>query len=223
MEQLTEFASREDLATGVAEHVAAQLKAAIAAREAASLAVAGGSTPAPALERLAHYRGVEWSKVTVTLTDERIAPPEAEVSNGEMVGLHLLQGEAVAAHFRPLDGPEALAGIDLPFDAIILGMGADGHIASIFPDGEGMEAAWAEEAPLVVWTLPLPPPPEAPFPRHTLSFRALRQCRSMILMVAGQTKRDVLEKAMSDGPEADLPVGRLLRAPDLPLRVFWAP
>ena len=223
MNNLTVYDTKDALADAIAEAISSDLRDAIAARGEAIFVASGGGTPKPALDRLATDASIDWSKVTVTLSDERVAPPEAGVSNAAMLRAHLLHDAAAAARFVPLDALSSLDDISQPFDTMLLGMGGDGHFASIFPDGEGMEAAMAPGAPVLVSTTPSPLPPEAPYPRFSLSYAAIRASRHVILMISGDGKREVLERAASDDPAGDLPIRRILRDETLPLSIHWAP
>ena len=222
------------LADRLAADVAASLRAALETRGQASLVVSGGSTPAAMFDRLAH-EALDWSRVGVTLADERAVPPDHEDSNERLVRTRLLVDEAAAARFTPLyrsDGDLARVGAALdalarPFDVVLLGMGTDGHTASLFPDAPELEAALAgDEAVMGIV------PPSTPHPRITLTRRALLDARRCVLHVVGAAKRDVLEAAMAawreggDAPGTP-PVARALgaasEAPGVAVEVWWAP
>ena len=144
----------ETLARDLADITAARLRAAVSARGAASLVVSGGRTPAPMFRALRACE-LPWERVTVTLADERWVPADAADSNERMVRAELLQGAAAAARFVGLVNaaptPEAgraatdaaLRAIPRPFDVVMLGMGNDGHTASLFPDAPALAAALA--------------------------------------------------------------------------------
>ncbi len=141
------FENPSALAEALADDVGARLAAAIAARGTASLAVSGGSTP-KAFFRSLSRRELDWSKVTVTLVDERFVPPENDRSNHRLVADNLLKDGAAEARFVPLyqaaETAEAAAAIasgrtaslGAPLDVVVLGMGTDGHTASFFPGGD---------------------------------------------------------------------------------------
>ena len=133
MNNLTVYDTKDALAEAVADAISSDLREAVAARDTATFVASGGGTPKPAFARLANDDRIDWTKVTVTLSDERVAPPEAGVSNAEMLRTHLLHEHAASAHFTALDSLSALDELSRPFDVVLLGMGGDGHFASIFP------------------------------------------------------------------------------------------
>ncbi|WP_206453044.1 6-phosphogluconolactonase [Aurantimonas marina] len=229
---LHRYQTREALAEALATGVAAVLAGAIATRGSATLAVSGGSTPKRFLERLAEAE-IDWRNVRITLVDERWVPETSERSNAAMLRRHLLQNGAAEARFVPLylDAPtpeDAL--IDLgerfqrlarPFDAAVLGMGADGHTASFFPGADNLAAATDPTTNKPVVAIRAPGADE---PRVTLTLPLLVDARLLALHIEGEEKLAVYETALEDGAATDLPVRAVLRAPrDEPLNVFWAP
>lgn len=226
-----DFADKAALASALAEAVAGDLKAGIAERGAASLAVSGGSTPAKFFAALGARTDVDWHKVTVTLVDERWVDESSDRSNGRLVRANLLQGPAAAAAFVPLYAgtaePDAsgiaaanaaVLEIATPFDAVILGMGNDGHTASFFPGGDTLAEALTAEGPLVAIRAP-----GAGEPRVTFTLPALLQTRSLYIHIEGEEKVRVLDKALGDGPVEDMPVRAVLRQDHKPAQVYWAP
>ena len=216
------------LAAALADAVAAVLRRAQAARERATLALSGGSTPGPFLAALA-TRALDWPRLTVTLADERWVPVGHPRANATLVRDTLLQGAAGVARFVPLYAaaptPEAglaavRAGIDalpLPLDVVVLGMGDDGHIASLFPGGDQLAAALDPQT--LARVLPMRAPAAAE-PRISLTLPLLAGARSVFLLITGESKRAVLERAIDD---ARLPVHALLAQTRTPIAVYWAP
>ena len=223
------FEDRGELATALAESIAEDLLAAVEARGSASLVVSGGSTPKPLFEALC-VQDLPWEKVGVTLADERWVSPEHEASNEAMVRSLLLRERAASAQLvgfwneapSPEEGAaataEALGSLARPFDVLVLGMGDDGHTASLFPGaaelGDGLDLDW--ELPVLAVR-----PSHAPHPRLSLSLRALLESRRIVLHITGEEKQQVLERALWDGAEEELPIRAVLRRAEV--EVYWAP
>jgi len=219
------------LANALSDAVAADLKAGIAARNAASLAVSGGSTPALFFRQLAGRTDIDWSKVTVTLVDERWVDDSSDRSNARLVKTNLLQGPAAAATFVPLyaggetPSPELIAqtcalqqDVPHPFDAVILGMGGDGHTASFFPQGDALDQVLSEKGPALSIRAP-----GAGEPRVTLTLLHLLATRSLYLHIEGEAKAQALDKALSAGPISEMPVRAVLRQSEKPVNIYWCP
>ncbi|HZP66559.1 MAG TPA: 6-phosphogluconolactonase [Rudaea sp.] len=226
------FADRVALAHALAETVAERLRAGIAVRGRGLLAVSGGNTPRLFLETLAAQR-LSWSDVTVTLADERWVPPEHDRSNERLVRETLLRGAAAAARFVPLYAPapapeDALAQIAaniaklaLPFDAVVLGMGEDGHCASLFPDGDRLEEAIQPDAFARVMPMRAPSAGE---PRITLTLPVLVSTRTLCLHIEGERKKSIFERAVAgQEPFAQAPIRSVLAHAREPAEVFWCP
>jgi 6-phosphogluconolactonase len=188
--------------------VASRIEAAIGSGGAA-IAVPGGRTPIPILEALA-ARTIPWERVTFTPTDDRDVPHDHPASN--FGALRRALGET-GARLLPLE-----AGAEPPrFELVWVGMGTDGHVASIFPN---LYLA-TDDSPAVVRTLPDPLPPEAPFARVTLNYAALVNAGEILLVVRGMEKRKIIEDAVAGAN--DLPIARLLAAAKAPVTIFWSP
>ncbi|HEY9132143.1 MAG TPA: 6-phosphogluconolactonase [Dyella sp.] len=226
------FTDCHALAQALADRVAGQLRDAIAARGHALLAVSGGSTPKHFFERLSRQT-LEWPKVAITLVDERWVPESSERSNARLVKSMLLQHEASAAQFVPLYAdtptPEAglpqvrarLAALQLPFDAVILGMGGDGHTASFFPGGDRLDEALDLNSRQRVLPMRAKGADE---PRITFTLPALLDTRALYLHFEGAAKRDVFNDACEgNGKGADYPVRAVAVQQRTPLAVYWCP
>ncbi|WP_164115295.1 6-phosphogluconolactonase [Sphingorhabdus sp. Alg239-R122] len=191
------------------EAVADFIEAAITSRENAQLAVPGGRTPGPYLAQFAR-RDMDWGSVQIWLTDDRCVPADHEASNYGLLKKHL---GATEAYITPL-----AEDLEPPhFDLVWLGMGADGHIASLFPNMDPQPDGAAQ----IVRNTPDPLPPEAPFDRVSLNMAALTNSDAIMLLVSGDEKRAVLDAAMAG--ENDLPIARLLGAATCPITIFWSP
>jgi 6-phosphogluconolactonase len=224
-----EYADGAALAHGLAAFVGDRLRETVTAEGAASLAVSGGRTPMRFFEALSGL-DLPWDCIGVTLVDERRVPPDAERSNERLVRAHLLQGRAAAATFVGLyrgDADEhvdrdlaecALAALQWPLTAAVLGMGDDGHTASFFPDGDNLAACLDPAGTRRVETMRAPAAVE---PRLTLTLPALLGARTIALHVEGAGKRAVLDRARQPGPESALPVRSVLAR--APVDVFWCP
>ena len=215
------------------EQVAQQLhhacREAIRARGTAWLALAGGRTPLPVYARLAassHARSI-----VAIPTDERCVPHDH--ANCNLRALRAAFGDS-GIHTLPLTSADGapdtapLAAHAQPFDAVLLGMGADGHFASLFPGAANLEEGLALDSGLdAIATLPDPLPPEAPFARISLTLPRLLRARAVHLVVAGEGKRRVLRQAQQQGEypafEKRSPVAALLHARDHRLQIHWSP
>lgn len=229
--RMMEFKTGDDLAVALAGRVAEALAAAVEKDGTASLAVSGGSTPRAFFLALSRQK-IAWNKVTVTLVDERFVPSSHERSNHRLVATLLLQNEAAFAEFVPLfaDGvgaPEAagqaadaLAAIKQPLDAIILGMGTDGHTASWFPESDKLDTVTDPATPATVLAIDAPGAGET---RLTLTLPVVAKAKLCILHIEGNGKRDVLDRALQPGPVSALPIRAALRKTGSPLQIYWAP
>jgi 6-phosphogluconolactonase len=221
------FATLEDAAGALAQDLASVLRAAVAARGRAILAVSGGRTPRQVFERL-RREDVDWARVSVTLTDERWVPADHPDSNEGLARAHLLQGPAAVAAFIPLYGGEvspeagqpacearlaALAGE--PFDAIYLGLGSDGHVASLFPGDPALEVRDLLCAAV--------PGTATRQPRMTLTPSAILDARRVFLLFSGAAKHAVYAEAKRAGSVRDIPVRLILAQDGTPVSVLAAP
>jgi 6-phosphogluconolactonase len=227
-----EYDSLDELADAVAGDVAFIAESAIDARDASLIAVPGGKTGPAIYSRLAAQQ-LKWKRVTIIPTDERVVAVDNELSNvREIARAFLPTGARVfpivssAADDYRLAGNAADARLqDLPWppDLVWLGMGEDGHTASIFPGPDFEAALDAPKARRAVGVMPDPLPESAPVARVTLTRAAILSARTVLIAITGSAKRELLEKAIADGQSSKLPIGRVLAELDQPIDIHWAP
>lgn len=217
---------RDQIATQLAEAAARALAADLADQPRALLVVSGGSTPLPFLQRLA-AQSLDWSRVDVTLADERWMSEDHADSNARLIRETLLVGPASAATFHSLTTadptPEQgvtevsarLVTLPWPASLVVLGMGNDGHTASLFPDSGELSLALSTDEPVVAVRSP-----SVPQPRITLSAARLHDARRHALHLVGDAKKAVLGQALSGDDVRELPIRAFLTCP---LTLYWAP
>lgn len=228
MLNIRHFDSDAALATAVVETVTAALQAGIASRGCASLVIPGGTTPPLYLPSLAEA-ALDWKSVTITLSDERWVDPTNAASNEGMVRRLLLKGRATAATFVPLkiatptphqavaEVAQSLASIAHPYDCVLLGMGEDGHFASLFSDApETAEGLSPTNLSRCLGTTPA----SSPVPRMSLTFNELMQHRHCIVHFKGERKMAILEQAIAARNAKKWPVNMLAVTPHS-IDVFW--
>ncbi|MCR2832850.1 6-phosphogluconolactonase [Parerythrobacter lacustris] len=183
----------------VADWLAQRLSAALAATDGRiAISVPGGSTPFPILERLVDS-AIDWSRITVWPGDDRIVPEVHPASNTGKIRALL---EPAGAQVERLEDAA-----EVPHFALVwLGMGADGHIASLFPNTDPQVG----DPQMLRRLTPDPLPPEAPFDRITLTIPALLRSDALVFVIRGEDKRVVFDAAARG--EHDLPIARLLGA-----------
>jgi len=202
------------------------LAAALDAGGDAVLAVSGGRSPVPLFHAL-RDADLDWSRVLITLVDERCVAPGHADSNERLVREHLLAGRAAAARFAglvrdPADIAGSVAAANAaarPITVALLGMGEDGHTASLFPGAPELAAGLDPANPAHYLAVT---PPAAPHTRISLTLAALLQSRRLVLAIAGPIKRRVFDAAGA-ALSPDLPVSALVHQTRVPLDVYWAP
>ena len=207
------------MASAAARAVEAQLSMGLATRGRASLVATGGRSPGPVYDILKDA-ALDWPHVAVTLSDERHLNVDSPYANIRQLRERLFVGRAAKARYLPLtDYAEPALKLLMPFDAVLLGMGEDGHIASLIPGSAVMAEAMDPAGNALVAESPegFGSPPVA---RITLTLAALLQSRAIFLLIAGEAKRQVIEGALAG---VDLPVRAILDQDRAPVRVFWSP
>ena len=223
------FETREEASRAAADRIADALERRLELQKAASLVVSGGSSPVQCFEVLAH-KDLDWGRVGVLPSDDRWVPSDHDDSNEKLVRGSLLVNGASNADLLPFyaegaTAEERAAALDkeirfvpFPFACSLLGMGTDGHFASLFPDAENLDEGLDLESSVLC----LPVKTEAsPYPRISLTLAALSRSDEIVLLIFGDEKRKIYEKAKAGN--ARYPVTRLLRQKRAPVHTYWAP
>jgi len=226
-----EYDSLDELAEAVAGDVAFIIESALDARGEALIALPGGKTPLPIYAKLAAAK-LNWKKVTIVPTDERLVELSDPRSNIRAIaqaflptGARVFPINSDIADYK-LAGNSAnakLADLKFPLDLAWLGVGSDGHTASIFAGPDLEDALNAPKGRHAIGVMPDPLPPEAPVARVTLTRSAILSARTVLITITGQDKRDLLEGAIADGHSSKLPIGRVLAEAEQPIDIHWAP
>ena len=226
-----DYDTGEEMADAVAGDIGFIVDSAIDARNEALLAFPGGTTPRPILAKLAEAT-LRWRRVTIVPTDERLVPMDSDLSNVREIARTFLP---LGARVVPITGdiPDYRAAgnsadarlQDLPWppDLVWLGIGADGHTASIFSGPDLEDALNAPRARRAVGVMPDPMPEDAPVARVTLPRAGILSARTILITICGQEKRDLLERAIEDGQSSKLPIGRVLAEAEQPIDIHWCP
>ncbi|WP_409261306.1 6-phosphogluconolactonase [Pseudomonas putida] len=225
--QVHDLADARTLAATLARDVAERLRAAIAAKGQASVVLSGGRSPVPFLEQLASEQ-LDWTKITVSLADERWVPVEHADSNAGLLARHLFKGPAAKARFvglyqqaENLDAAAAIADQALaelpPIDVLVLGMGDDGHTASLFPNSpnlvEGLDPSSKRRClPMLA--------PSVPHQRLSMTRPLLASAAFIALSVQGPGKLATLRAALAGNDLSEMPIRAFLHAP---LDIYWCP
>ncbi len=225
------FADRQQLVREMVDHVGKLLSRAIAEKGGASLAVSGGSTPKPLFERLSEL-DIAWEHVVITLVDERWVDAADKDSNEHLVRAHLLKNRAAKATFIGMknEALTAAAGVQQcerrlrqvprPFDLVILGMGNDGHTASLFPGARQLAAVTAMDSGKICMAVT---PPAASHDRMTLTLPAILAANRIFLHIVGTEKLKILKQALATGSPEAMPIRFILRQEQVPVTIYHAP
>ena len=226
-----EYDSAEEMAEAVAGDVGFIVESALDARGSSLIALPGGKTPLPIYGALAAKK-LPWKQVTIIPTDDRVVPVDSELSNiREIAKSFLPTGARVIPIATSLDdyllagnaADARLQDLQWPPDLVWLGVGEDGHTASIFPGPDLQNALDAPKARRAVGVMPDPLPEEAPVPRVTLTRAAILSARTILITVTGDKKRALLEQAIEHGHSSKLPIGRVLAEAEQPIDIHWRP
>ncbi len=222
-----EYRTSALLADGLAIDVAERLRAAISARGEATLVVSGGRSPVIFFQHLAK-QGLDWSKVTISLADERWVPVAHADSNAGLLKQYLLQGPVAKARFLSLynaaanleDAAEQADRLlaELPaIDVLVLGMGDDGHTASLFPNSPNLDQALQADGTRRCWPMLAP---TVPHQRLTMSRALLATAHAIVLSISGSSKLTTLSAALASDDVAAMPIRAFLQPP---LEIYWCP
>ena len=226
-----EYDDAAEMADAVAGDIQFVIESALDARGAAVIALSGGKTPIPIYDRLAKAK-LDWKRVTIVPADERIVPLGDPLSNVTMIGKAFIPKGARVIPVVPSAtddykaagrSADALLGdLHWPLDLVLLGVGGDGHTASIFPGPDYDEALNGPRERRALGVMPDPLPPEAPVARVTLSRQAIISAKAVMIAVTGDAKRKVIEDAIREGAGSPYPIGRVLADAELPVDIHWA-
>ena len=210
--------------------VTACLAEGIKTRAGASLVLSGGSTPGPLLDYLS-TADVDWQKIRTSLADERFVPAQHSDRNSRQLRERLLRGKAAAASCIELvngeDSAEQAAAnasknldaVNGAYDAVVLGMGEDGHCASLFPGADNLEEGFSTAGEHRCVAIH---PPRAPYPRISQTLGSLLASRFLALHIVGPAKWKRFCEALQDGGNTRFPVGRFIHQQQVPLHIFYA-
>jgi 6-phosphogluconolactonase len=230
------FEDRASLFAALASDCRTHLAKALSDRGATTFMVSGGSTPAPLYEALS-LSDLDWDNINVALVDERWVNKEHSASNEALIDCSLLTNNAARASFVGMKNAAASAAegcaetealyqaLPKPFAISILGMGNDGHTASLFPHADGLTDALAENNQQLTAAI-MAKQSDVTGPnteRLTLTLNGLLQSERLIILLTGEEKLAVFRRAMTEGPVEDMPVRAVLRQNKVPVELYWAP
>ena len=227
-----EYDDAAEMADAVAGDIGFVIESALDARGSAVIALAGGKTPLPIYEKLAGQK-LDWKRVTIVPGDDRLVPLGDPLSNVTAIGkiflprgarvIPLVSGTAPDYKAAGRSADALLQDLHWPLDLCLLGVGGDGHAASIFPGPDYDEALSGPRERRAVGVMPVPLPPEAPVARVSLTRSAIVSSKALMIAITGDQKRAVLEAAIEEGASSAYPVGRILADVELPVDIHWAP
>jgi 6-phosphogluconolactonase len=224
-----DYESMDELAEAVAGDVGFIIESAIDARGDAIIALPGGKTPLPVYDILAKQK-LDWKRVTIIPTDDRIVAMDNPLCNAAMLAKYFM---TKGARVIPLctenpdhkqagkAGDARLQDVKWPLDLVWLGVGGDGHTASIFTGPDFDDALNAPKGRRAVGVMPDPLPPEAPVARVTLTKSAILEARAITIVATGDAKKALIDQALKDGPLSPLPIGRVLADAEHAIDMHW--
>ncbi|HWA30990.1 MAG TPA: 6-phosphogluconolactonase [Rhizomicrobium sp.] len=227
------FDRAEAMHKALAQEIASRLTAAVTRSGQASMVVSGGTTPGPTFDTLARS-DVPWQNVDVTMTDDRWIDAGSDRSNERLIRSRLLAANAAAARFVPLKTAHAHAheaedpvgnavrAMHRPFDVVVLGMGVDGHVASLIPGAKGLARAMDVSDPALVRAIE-PANLADMGERMTLTLRALQDSHWIVLLIRGSAKLKAYEHALMDSDVLAMPARAILQQTNVPTSVYWSP
>ncbi|WP_444995773.1 6-phosphogluconolactonase [Aliikangiella sp. IMCC44359] len=229
------FSSQDELHHSLFANTHYQLEKAIQTRGKATFMVSGGSTPLP-LYRSLSKAPLAWHKIDVGLVDERWVSPLDAKSNEKSIRQNLIVNNAANANFITMKTDATTADIaqlevnqeykklDSPYDVTILGMGKDGHIASLFPNADGLKNA-LNNTNLLCCAIKAKQSEVTgeQTERMSLTLNALKNSRLIKLIITGKEKLEVYQKAFSGNDHASLPIRSIIQQTSTPVVVYWAP
>lgn len=225
------FGDKETLFSALKTHIEQTLHHALETQARASIAVSGGSTPAPLYQALAQSP-LDWQRTDITLTDERFVPRDHADSNEAMLRRTLLSGAVCDANFIPLThesksaeqaaqiSSDALGQMQLPMDLVILGMGNDMHTASLFPDAPELAGALSPAQDQRCLALH---PASSEHARLSMSLNTLLNSREIVLLITGQDKQETLQQALKCDTIEKAPIAAILLQSKVPVHIYWSP
>ncbi|MDO3386693.1 6-phosphogluconolactonase [Gilvimarinus sp. SDUM040013] len=228
------FDSREAMIDAVFEHSIGALQAAIGERAAASFMVSGGSSPAPIYKRLSEA-DLDWKKIQVALVDERWVDIDHDKSNEAFIVNTLMQNNATKATLVGMKNSAVTAAdgiakcesayqkLPSPFDVTVLGMGPDGHTASLFPHAKGLTESLETNNLCSAITAIKSEVTGDCTERMTLSLKGIVNSRHVLLLISGDEKLATYREALAGDDVAAMPVRAVLQQDQVPVTVYWAP